>query len=187
MNPERKNTMTVLLIILSVLLWIASIVTLWRRPLLSPALSYIALVLLSMARGADGVALLPINNTILIGWLCMTVVVMGATIMQPTRLTSSGRGTTYMLVGGLAGLAVGLVPSSFGAEVAMLYSSMVIGTAAGIFFGYLIYSRGEGKNSETPGESGYFAPLLAKGFPTAITLMQMGVPLVILVMRYARQ
>lgn len=130
--------------------------------------------------------MLPINNTILIGWLCMTVVVMGATIMQPMRLTSSTGGVLYMVIGGIAGLAVGLVPSSFGVTVAMLYSSMVIGTAAGIFFGYLIYSRAKGRGGETPDEAGYFAPLLAKGFPTAITLMQLGVPLVLLVMLYAR-
>lgn len=178
--------MTVFLIILSVVLYVGGIVTLWRRPLLSPALSYIALVLLSMTKNASGLPLLPINNTILIGWLCMTVVVMGATIMQPARLTSAAGPTSYLVVGGLAGLAVGLVPSSFGVTVAMLYSSMVIGTAAGVFFGYIIYSRAKVGGGETPGESGYFAPLLAKGFPTALTLMQVGVPLVLLIMLYGR-
>ncbi len=179
--------MTVVLIILSMLLYVGGVALLWRRPLLSPALSYIALVLLSMAKDGTGVPLLPINNTILIGWLCMTVVVMAATILQPVKLTSAGGGMAQMLVGGVAGLAVGLIPSSLGVSAAVTYSSMVVATAAGIFFGYLIYVRSPKGQQETAQAGGAFTPLLAKGFPTAITLMEIGVPLVLLVALYGKQ
>ncbi|MDE7160926.1 MAG: hypothetical protein K2O24_08825 [Muribaculaceae bacterium] len=171
--------MAVFLIILGILVWIASIVCLWRRTILSPGLSFVALLLVSFAR-RDGYQLLPINGTILIGWLCMAVVVTLLTMMQPRELTASARGTSYMAVGSLTGIAVGLLASTFTASLSMIYSSMIVGVAAGVFFGYILYTNTPDGRGLRIGEGRFMPVLLAKGFPVAITVMQIGVALVLL-------
>lgn len=171
--------MAIFLIIVSILVWIASLVCLWRKTILGPALSFVALLLISFAR-KDGFQLLPVNGTILIGWLCMTVVVTLLTMMQPRELTSSSRGVSYMAVGSLTGIAIGLLASTFSASLSVIYSSMIVGVAAGVFFGYLLYTNTPEGRGLRVGAGNFMPILLAKGFPVAITVMQIGVALVLL-------
>ncbi len=174
--------MAILLIIISILLWLASGAALFRRILLAPALSYLGLLALSFAE-RDDAPLLPINNTILIGWLCMTLVVMLATLMQNPAVTQQRRGVGYMLAGAIVGLAIGLLGFTFTSTPAMLYATMVIATAAGTFFGFLLFSNTPDGRAVGFSSGRFFTYLMAKGFPTAITVMQAGVVLVILIAR----
>lgn len=177
--------MALFLIIISALMWIASGAALWRRPLLSPAFSYIALLVLSLA-SQGGYPVLPLNSTILVGWLCMSLVVMVATMLQPSSLTAYGPGTAYMLVGALAGMAVGLAVTTTGIGVATAYGIMVIGTAGGTFFGYLLFTNTPAGRRSGIGSGRFWSCLTAKGFPAAITVMQLGVALVLTVMQYGQ-
>ena len=147
--------MYIFLIILSVLLWIGALVALRGRQMLAPALSYAGLLLLSLAH-KDGYQLLPINTTILMGWFAMTLV-----------------------IGAVAGLAVGLLGFTFSASLSLLYAIMVAGVIAGTFCGFLLYTRTPEGVPVSPGSGNFFRYLLAKGFPTAITVMQPGIALVL--------
>lgn len=175
--------MAVFLIILSILLWGAAIAALFYRILLAPGLSYLALVMLSLAQ-KDGFPVLPVNNVILISWLCITVVVMLTTLMQPNVVNKARRGMGYMTVGALAGMVVGLLGLSISESVSMRYSIMVVATAIGTFFGYLMYTNTPTGRMDRPGHKSFFGYLLAKGFPTAITIMQAGTALVIALALY---
>ena len=149
--------MTVFLIILSILLWASSIWCLFGRQILAPALSYLALVALSFVR-QNGYAVIPVNGVMLTGWLCMTLAVMFVVILQP----------------------VGLVGYSVTSSIGMRYAWMILAVVAGIVLGFLFYTGTPAGRPVRPG-SGYFLKLLlAKGFPTAITIMQLGVALVLL-------
>ncbi|MCM1153524.1 MAG: hypothetical protein NC328_07720 [Muribaculum sp.] len=171
-------------VILSILVWIAAIAMLRRRPLLSPALSYLGLLSASFAQ-TDGNPWFPLNSVILMGWLCMTIVVMLATLMQPAAVRRSTHGVWYMTGGAFVGMVIGLLGITFTQVAAMLYGIMVTATAAGVFFGFLMYSRTPGGSGMSIGSGNFFHYLLAKGFPVAITVMQIGVVLTILVLLHA--
>lgn len=173
--------MTVFLIILSVVLFIAALLLVPRRIILAPAASYLALLTLSFAKDGNGYQMVPINSTILFGWLCMTLVVMVATILQPLPLRSTGRGTGYITVGALAGMAIGVLAYTFTSSLSLLYGIMIAATAAGCFFGFLLYTNTPEGRPVSIGSGNFFKYLLAKGFPIAITVMQAGVVFVLLV------
>lgn len=172
--------MATFIVILSCLLWALSLVLLFYRQLIAPAASYIALFLLSFARSGP-YPLLPINNTILIGWLCMTLVVMAATIIQNREVTADRRGVGYMLGGGIVGLAIGLLGFTATASVTTMYSLMVLSVACGVFFAFLLFSNTPAGRPFGFRSGRFFQYLLAKGFPIAVTLMMAGVPLTIVV------
>lgn len=172
--------MATALIITGILLWGAAFVALFRRLVLAPALSFLALLAVSFAR-EDTLPLLPINNVILISWLSITIVVMAATIMQNEETRRSSFGMAYIVTGAVAGMAVGLLGCTVTPDITMRYSIMVVATIAGTFFGYLLFGNTpEGKSRR----QGFFPYLMAKGFPAAITVMQLGVPLVLAIALY---
>lgn len=173
--------MTALFITISSLLFIASVWLLFRWQLAAPAAAYAGLVMASFATAAGNVPLVPLNYTILSGWLCMTVVVMAATVLQPLPLRRSRRGVGYMTVGAVTGMSVGLLGFSFASMVSMLYGIMIVATAAGTFLGFLLYSKTPEGSPLGIGSGQFFKYLLAKGFPTAITVMQIGVVLVLII------
>lgn len=178
--------MAVAFIILAVLLWVVSLFLQGRRQLLAPAASYLGLLTLSFATGSDGLPLLPINNVILIGWLCMTLVVMTTVVLQPAAVRAQKRGTGYMTVGALAGMSVGLLGFTVGAgSLSLIYGLMILATAAGTFFGFLLFTNtpdGAGVNLRS---GRFFKYLLAKGFPIAIAVMMTGVAAVVAIATYA--
>lgn len=170
--------MYILIIILCALLWLCSLVALHGRQMLAPALSYGALILLSFAR-KGGYQLLPINTTILMGWFLMTVVVMLIVILQSEAVRRQTRGTVYMIIGAITGMAVGLLGFTFSDNLQLLYGAMIAGVIVGIFCGFLLYTRTPEGAPVAPGSGNFFRYLLAKGFPTGITVMQLGVVLVL--------
>ena len=175
--------MTIFLIITACLCYAASVWPLATRSRLGPVLSYIGLVLLSVAT-RNGYPLLPINGTILTGWFCMTLVVSVIIMLQPEPVRRQTRGMGYMIVGAVTGLAIGLLAFSASQNLTMLYSFMILAVIAGIFFGLLLYSRTPDGRPLAIGSQNFFRYLLAKGFPTAITMMQIGVAAVLTIAVY---
>lgn len=171
--------MTVMLIILSCVCFAAALALLPLRLLVAPAFSFIGLMLLSLS-GSDGFPILPINTTIITGWLAMTLVVMLATLLQPLPVRTQRRGMGYIETGAVAGMCVGLLGFTFSSSLALLYGIMIISTVAGIFFGFLLYTNTPDGKPVGLQSGNFFRYLLAKGFPTAITVMQLGIVLVLL-------
>lgn len=172
--------MTVFLIISCILLWGASLWCLYGRQSIAPALSYMALLVLSFIT-ENGYPVLPLNGTILTGWLCMTLVVTFTSILQPEPVRRQTRGMSFMITGGITGLAVGLLGFSISSSITLRYAYMILATIAGIAFGFLLYTNTPSGKHVGPGSGNFFRYLLAKGFPTAITLMMLGVALVLLI------
>lgn len=160
------------------MLWVVAFLFLRGRQLPAPVLSWLALLCLSLAR-KNGIPLLPVNGTILTGWLCMTLVVTFIILLQPEPVRRQTRGTTYILVGALTGLAAGLLGFSMTAGIRILYAVMAGAVILGIYFGFLLYTRTPEGRPVEPGSGNFFRYLLAKGFPVAITVMQAGVALVL--------
>lgn len=173
--------MTTTLVILSIMLWVGALVLLPVRQAYAPSLSFLGLALLSFARTPAGYPVLPVNNTILIGWLCMTLVVTLATLLQPAPVVRQTRGMAYIIGGATAGMVVGLLGYTLSSSVNVLYGVMIVATVVGIFFGFLLYSRTPDGRPVGISSGHFFHYLLAKGFPVAITVMQIGVALVLLI------
>lgn len=172
--------MATALIILSIIIWGASLVMLFRKIMLAPVLSFIALFVLSLAQ-EDTLPILPVNNVILISWLSITVVATVATMLQPEQVRETKFGMGYMTLGALAGMAAGLLGFTITDDMPMRYSIMAVATIAGTFFGYLLFNntpRGRER------QFSFFNYLMVKGFPVAITMMQIGVALVIAIAIY---
>lgn len=172
--------MTVFLLVMSLLLWIASIWCLYGRQTIAPALSFMALFLLSLMK-ENGYSILPLNGAILSGWMCMTLAVIVVSVLQPEPMRRQTRGMAYIIGGGIVGLTVGLLGFSVTSSLSLRYACMILTIIAGIAFGFLIYTNTPDGRPVRPGSGHFFKYLLAKGFPTAITLMQLGVALVLYV------
>ncbi len=173
--------MTIFLIILSCLLWIAAFLTLSKRILVSPALSYCALIVLSFAKRGPGYPLMPLSNGLTFSWLAITLVVMLIITLQNPAVRQQSRGVGYMTIGGIAGMAVGLLGFSFTTSLNILYALMILGVAVGIFLGYYMFTNTpDGREVSLP-TGRFFKYLLAKGFPVLITTAQLGIPAVILI------
>ena len=172
--------MAIFLIISSCVLWLFSLWLLRGRQLVAPLASFLALFLLSFAK-KNGWQLLPINMTMLTCWLCMTLVVMFTCYLQPAAVRAQTKGWGYMTGGAVVGMMLGLLGSSFNVGVSILYGIMILATIAGIFFGFLMYTNTPDGRPVAPNRGYFLKYLLAKGFPTAVTVMQAGVALVLLV------
>lgn len=173
--------MTATAIVFSCLFYLAALLLMTRRPLVAPCCSFMGLLILSFAKTSDGYPLLPINTTLIIGWLCMTVFVTIITFMQPSAIIKSTKGTGYMAAGSIVGMAIGLLGFTFSSIPNVLYAIMIVATAAGTFFGYIIFVNTPSAKAVSFGSGQFFTYILAKGFPIAITTMQMGVVLVLLI------
>lgn len=169
--------MSVFLLIASIIVWAAALWFLPTRPIFSPALSYLGLVGISFCNFAS----IMIPNSMLMSWLCITVVVMMATIMQPVAINRQARGMAYIIGGGVVGLAIGLLGFSVASTLTAYYAIMIVATVVGIFFGFLLYSRTPDGAAIGVMSGNFFRYLLAKGFPTAVTLMQIGLVFVLLI------
>lgn len=167
-------------IIIGCILFALTFWFIYANQLLAPAFSYMGLLALSLADNRLGQPYLPINNTILISWLCMTLVVMVATMLQPEAVRRQTRGVWYMAIGTITGMAVGLLGFTFTYNLPMLYTFMIMGCAAGCFLGYLLFTRTPRGEAVGIRSGHFFQYLLAKGFPIAISIMMMGVVAVLI-------
>lgn len=172
--------MSVFLLIVSIVAWVAAIASLPSRPLFSPVLSYVGLLCISFCN-TDGLSWLPISGNMLISWLCITLLVMMTTIMQPAAINRQARGMAYIIGGAVVGMVVGLLGFTISDSLSALYAIMIVATAVGIFFGFLLYSRTPDGSAVGVLSGNFFRYLLAKGFPTAVTVMQLGLVFVLLI------
>lgn len=175
--------MYIFLIILAALLWGASFWMLTSRLVLAAPLSFLGLLCVSLARHG-GVPLLPLNTTMVSGWLVMTLVVTAVTSMQPRALVAQTRGMGYITAGALAGMALGLAFCTVTGSLQLRYALMVAATAVGTAAGFLLYSRTPQGRAVAPGSGVFTKYLLAKGFPAAIAVMQLGVVLTLALALY---
>ncbi|MCM1005703.1 MAG: hypothetical protein NC402_05325 [Prevotella sp.] len=170
--------MSVFLIILAVALYAVSGLLLYRKEVLGPVASFLALGTVYLSEA------LPMNMNMLITWLCLTLVVTGVSAMQEPAVMSQRRGMGYIMAGAVVGLAVGLMGYTFTTEVSAVYAVMVLAVVAGIFFGYLLFTRTPDGEQLRRSRSRFFSYLLAKGFPVAIAVMMLGVPLILWLFTY---
>lgn len=169
--------MTIFLLVLSIIVWAAAIGSLPSRPLFSPALSYLGLVGISFCRFPS--VLIP--NSMLWSWLCITVVVMMATILQPAAINRQARGMAYIIGGAAVGLAIGLLGFTFCNTLSAYYAVMIVAVLIGIFLGFLLYSNTPDGRPVGAMSANFFRYLMAKGFPTAVTVIQIGLVFVLLI------
>lgn len=172
--------MSIVFLVISIVLWVCAIGSLPVRPLYGPGLSFLGLLALSFCQ-TEGIAWIPLSNNMLISWLCITVVAMLATVLQPSIVRSQTRGMAYIIGGGIVGMAIGLLGFTVTSFISGLYGIMIIATIAGIFFGFLLYSNTPDGRAVGIGSGNFFRYLLAKGVPTAVTLMMLGLVFVILI------
>lgn len=166
--------MPMTLMILALLLFAGALILLFVREVLAPAASLLGLTAVYFSR------MLPLSPNMLITWLALTVIVMGVSFMQPAALMAQKRGVGYMLGGALAGMAVGLIAVSQAVSLTVWYASMIVGVLAGIFFGFFLYTRTPDGRDVGLSSGHFFTYLAAKGFPLAITVIQPGLVLMLM-------
>lgn len=166
--------MSIPLLILSTILFIGSFATLFVRDMLAPILGFLALLLMWLSDA------LPLNSTIIIMWLCITAIVTCLPAIRQHKLDIGKQGSAYLLTGAFTGMVVGLLGVTFTPTVSMLYGIMIVATVAGTFFGFMLFSNTPAGKDYSFTSGKFFEYLLAKGFPTAITVMQAGIVLTLL-------
>ena len=166
--------MSVFLIISGVLLFAGAIALLFKQQMLSPIASLAGLTCIWLSET------LPLNSTIIVGWLGMTLLVMAATWLQPEAIKQQTKGVGYMTIGGITGMSIGILGYSLTNSLSLLYGIMIAATAFGVCLGYMLFTNTpEGQKVNI--RSGHFLTYLsAKGFPVGITIMQIGITLVLM-------
>lgn len=108
----------------------------------------------------------------LIFWGVAAAIVVAINIMLPKEIASAKRGVTWMGVGAIAGMAVGLT---------MGHAAMIIGAAVGTLFAGVAYARTpKGSGLEFP-SSKFFNYLCAKGLPIVVTVSIIGTAIALLI------
>lgn len=161
--------MSVILAILAVLLMAGAFILLFKKEMLGPVAAFLAMSAVYFS------GLLPMNANMLITWLCLTLIVTGVSAMQSPAVMAQTRGMGYITIGAIAGMVVGLLGFSVSETLGTVYAMMSIGVLAGCFFGYFLFTRTPNGRQLSYSRSRFFAYLLAKGFPVAISVMQLGV------------
>lgn len=166
--------MSIVLLVIALALGGAAFWLLWAREAVAPVAAFLALVALFFSD------LLPLNVNIIITWLALTLITVGVSIMQPPAVMSQRRGVGYMTVGALCGMVLGLTGMTLAvASLNAVYALMVTGVLVGTFLGYFLYTRTPRGKALSQSRSRFVSYLLAKGFPVAVTVMQLGVVLIL--------
>lgn len=166
--------MTAILIVIAVLMFVASWALLFKQQVFAPLTAWAALCVVWLSE------VLPVNSTMVVGWLGMTLVVMAATWLQHEAVKQQTRGVGYMLIGALTGMTVGLLGYTFTSSLSLLYGVMIVAVVAGLCLGYYLFTTTPQGRDVGLRTGRFFTYLTAKGFPVAITVMQLGIVLVLL-------
>lgn len=166
--------MTLALIIFGILMYIGAILLLFKQQMLSPIASWGGLACIWLSES------LPLNATIIVGWLGMTLLVMAATWMQPEAVKQQTKGVAYMTIGGITGMSVGILGYSLTDTLSLLYGIMIAATAFGVCLGYMLFTNTPQGQKVNIRSGHFFTYLSAKGFPIGITIMQIGITLVLM-------
>ena len=168
--------MDITFLVLSIICFAASVALIFIREMVAPVAAFLGLLFMWLSN------MLPLNSTIIIMWLCMTVLVVCVPMLQEQTMRNRTDGLGYMTAGGFTGMAIGLLGITFATSPSMLYGTMIVATVAGIFFGFMLYTNTPKGKSNNIAFRHSFSYLLAKGFPLAVTVMQIGVILVLLLL-----
>lgn len=166
--------MSITLLILSIVFFAGSFAMLFIRDMLAPVSGFLGLLFMWLSNA------LPLNSTIIIMWLCISVLVTCVPMLQTQTLRRVKAGIAYMTAGAFTGMAVGLLGVTFASTVSMLYDVMIVATAAGTFFGFMLFTNTPAGKGYSFSTGRFFSYLLAKGFPIAITVMETGIVLTLL-------
>lgn len=169
--------MDIIIIILAVLLYAASAVLLYRKEVLGPAAALLGLCAVFWYHSLEAYGGVPMADSTLITWFIMTLIVTIASAMQPPALMAQRRGMTHMILGGVCGLAAGLLCFAITLDLSAINMIMKFTIAAGVFAGYYLFTKTPDGARLQDTRSRFFSYLLAKGFPVAIAIMMLGVPL----------
>lgn len=161
--------MAVILMILSIICFVGSLVLLFYKEAVAPAVALLGLVAMYFSHK------LPLAPNMVITWVAITVIILGVTSMQSRALMAQTRGMGYMLTGAIAGMAVGLIAVPAAESLTFLYACMILGIVAGIFFAFMLFSRTPQGRDVNLASGNFFTYLAAKGFPLALTVIQAGV------------
>lgn len=175
--------MTATLLIIGLLIWIVAIVALWRRPAAGPAASFVALMIVSFAKEGS-YPIVPVNNAMTLTWLAMTLIVVCATYLQPAEVRNDSRGVAYGVVGAFTGMALGLAFLGSVASSSAAYATLIIAIAAGTILGLLLYSSTPRGRFMSIGSGLFLNRLSSKGFPIAITMMQLGMAILLAIITH---
>lgn len=170
--------MTVLSIVISSILFLLALIFIRWMLVAAPFCSFLGLLILSMAKTSEGYPLLPLSSGMILGWLFMSVLVTVVTLCQPRPIRQTKRGMFYFLGGALTGMALGLLGFTFSDSPEIIYVIMIIATALGTFIGALMYGTTPAGSKISVNSGNFLTYFLAKGFPTAITIMQLGTVLI---------
>lgn len=169
----------VISIIFASILYLLGLFLIPKRLVGAPACCFLGLLILSMGRTPEGYPILPLGNGLILGWLFMAVLVTVLTLCQPAPIRHTNKGMMYYLIGSLTGLAIGLLGFTFTNVAGGRYVMMIVSVAAATFMGGLIYARTPDGAPVGLNSGHFFSYLLAKGFPTAISVMELGTALVV--------
>lgn len=142
------------LIVASSLCAVAAIVLAYRK-------IFFALIAANFA-----LALLLCNGDVTLGrflfWLAAAIV-----FMLPDDVRASGAGTSFLVTGALAGMAVGVALDAM--------TALIVGSAAGALFGALVFGNTRrGKSLGFPSRR-YFNYVLAKALPLVVVMSAVGI------------
>lgn len=170
----------ILSIIFSSLLFLLALASIPYRIVISPCASFLGLLIISMGKTPEGYPVLPITNGMILGWLFIAVLVTVVTLCQPAPLRRARFGIWYYFGGAVTGLALGLLGFTFLPSAGARYVWMIIAVAVATFLGALMFANTPAAKKVSPSSGNFFTYMLAKGFPVAITFMQLGTVLVVL-------
>ena len=171
----------VIAIVFSCIFFLLGIVLIPLRIIAAPACSFLGLLIMSMGKTHEGYPLFPLDSSIILGWLFTVVLVTIATLCQPAPVRNTRKGIGYFLVGALTGMAIGLLGFTVSSNLGENYAIMCICADVGTFLGFLTFTRTPSGKNVAPGSGNFFTYLMAKGFPTAVSVMQTGLILVLLI------
>ncbi|MCH5223181.1 MAG: hypothetical protein J1E82_04000 [Muribaculaceae bacterium] len=169
----------VLSIIFGSLLFLIGLIFIPYRLVGAPCSCFLGLLIFSMGKTPEGYPMLPLGTGLVLGWLFMSVFITILTLCQPAAIRNMRKGMYYYLFGALTGMAVGLLGFTFAGTPGARYAIMIVATAVGVFLGAMMYASTPDGRSVNLASGHFFSYFMAKGFPTAISVMQLGTVLVV--------
>ena len=171
--------MEVVAIVFSALLFLLSLVFIVVRIEAAPCAAFLGMLVISMGKTPEGYPLLPLSNATILGWLFMAVLVTVLTLCQPAALRHTRRGIYYYLVAAITGMALGLLAFTVTSAPGGRYAIMICAVAVATFIGALMFANTPQGKGVSVRSGNFFTYMLAKGFPTAISVMQLGTVLIV--------
>lgn len=161
---------SILLLISGIAALVAGFLAIMRPYLPGAALAYAGLWLLKWS------GVIHPSVFLLVSWGIIVAIVIVIDLLLPQGIVRATNGMSYIGIGGLVGLFVGMTGFSLAWAVA--------GAAIGVVLGAIAYTRMPGGRELGFPSSRFFQYLCAKGLPAVVTLGLIGIALLLAVMEY---